>query len=41
MPIFKPINENEASDKVKKVFEDIKSSRKDRRGSEFLEIYCK
>ena len=28
MPIFKPINENEASDKVKKVFEDIKSSRK-------------
>ena len=28
MTIFKPINENEASDKVKKVFEDIKSSRK-------------
>ena len=28
MSIFKPINENEASDKVKKVFEDIKSSRK-------------
>ena len=28
MPIFKPINENEASYKVKKVFEDIKSSRK-------------
>ena len=28
MPIFKPINENEASDKVKKVFEDIKSSRR-------------
>ena len=28
MSIFKPINENEASDKVKIVFEDIKSSRK-------------
>ena len=28
MPIFKPINENEASDKVKKVFEDIKSYRR-------------
>ena len=28
MSIFKPINENEASDKVKKVFEDIKSSRR-------------
>jgi alkylhydroperoxidase AhpD family core domain len=28
MSIFKPINENEASDKVKKVFEDIKSYRR-------------
>ena len=28
MPIFKPINENEALGKVKEVFEDIKSSRK-------------
>lgn len=27
MPIFKPINENEAQDKVKDVFEDIKTSR--------------
>mgnify|MGYP005751432111 FL=1 len=27
MPIFKPINENEAQDTVKDVFEDIKTSR--------------
>ena len=27
MKIFKPINENDASDKVKEVFEDIKNSR--------------
>ena len=28
MPIFKPINENEATGKVKKVFDEIKSVRK-------------
>ena len=28
MPIFKPISENEASGKIKEVFDDIKSARK-------------
>ncbi len=37
MPMFKPINENEATGKVKEVFDEIKSTRK----IKFLEIYCK
>ena len=41
MSILKTISEKQATGKVKKIYEDIKKTRKNKKDTEFLEDNCK